>query len=123
MHSDPNVAFLCAQVRSIGPNLRDLEPIRNNKWQNGFSAIDGTVYGIPLKGSSVLRIIPSNDGGDPEITTIGGPYTGLNKWEGGVTTLQGDMYCMPLHYNRSLRIRPLKKTNKNGDSEAAKKVG
>jgi hypothetical protein len=41
--------------REVGPNLRDIEKSHNNKWQNGFTASDGTIYGIPLKGNSVLR--------------------------------------------------------------------
>jgi len=96
------------QVREVGPNLRDLEPMRNNKWQNGFTAMNGIIYGIPLKGQTVLRIIPKTDGSEPDITTIGGPYRGLNKWEGGVTALNGDMYCVPLNHKCSLRIRSLK---------------
>ena len=97
------------EVRNVGPNLRDLEPMRNNKWQNGFTAMDGTIYGIPLKGHTVLRIIPNNTGkdGEPDVTTIGGPYSGLNKWEGGVTAPNGDMYCVPLNHKFTLRIRPL----------------
>lgn len=98
------------EVREVGPNLRNFESMRNNKWQNGFTAVDGSIYGIPLKGSTVLRIIPSpEEGGEPDITTIGGPYAGLNKWEGGVTAANGDMYCVPLNHKFSLRIRPLKK--------------
>ncbi len=81
--------------------------MRNNKWQNGFTANDGTIYGIPLKGQTVLRI-RLNLGTEPDITTIGGPYMGLNKWEGGVNAANGDMYCMPLNHKFSLRIRPLK---------------
>lgn len=41
--------------REVGPSLRDIESSHNNKWQNGFAAKDGTIYGIPLKGSSVIR--------------------------------------------------------------------
>lgn len=74
----------------------------------GFTAIDGTIYGIPLKGQTVLRIIPSSEeGGEPNVTIIGGPYIGLNKWEGGVTAGNGDMYCVPLNHKCTLRIRPL----------------
>ncbi len=29
------------EVREVGPNLRQLENMRNNKWQNGFTAYDG----------------------------------------------------------------------------------
>mmetsp|Transcript_17280 Transcript_17280/g.24016 ORF Transcript_17280/g.24016 Transcript_17280/m.24016 type:complete len:172 (-) Transcript_17280:37-552(-) len=94
------------EVRMVGPNLSDIEAIHNNKWQNGLTTEDGTIYGIPLKGSKVIRIIPPRDGEvEPQIATVGGPYTGLNKWEGGVTATNGDMYCMPLNCNYSLRIR------------------
>ncbi len=97
------------EVREVGPNLRNLEPMRNNKWQNGFSTPQGVVYGIPLKSQSILRIIPaSSDVDEPKIECIGGPYTGLNKWEGGVTASNGDMYTMPLNHKYSLRIRHLK---------------
>ena len=88
------------EVREVGPNLRDLEPMRNNKWQNGFTAVDGTIYGIPLKAHTILRIIPNSPKKEPDITTIGGPYTGLTK--------NGDMYCVPLNHKCSLRIRPLR---------------
>ena len=91
--------------------MRDLEPMRNNKWQNGFTAKDGTIYGIPLKGQTVLRIRPNAETGEPDVTTIGGPYAGLNKWEGGVSAPNGDMYCMPLNHKYSLRIRNLDQSN------------
>jgi hypothetical protein len=83
--------------------------MRNNKWQNGFTAKDGTIYGIPLKGETVLRVRPNHDKGEPDVTTIGGPYLGLNKWEGGVYAPNGDMYCVPLNHKYSLRIRPRSK--------------
>jgi hypothetical protein len=85
--------------------------MRNNKWQNGFTACDGTIYGIPLKGQTVLRIRRDPETAMPQICTIGGPYLGLNKWEGGVTVPKGDMYCMPLNHKFSLRIRHLMKKN------------
>ena len=95
-------------VREVGPNLRDFEPMRNNKWQNGFSTKEGIVYGIPLKSHSVLRITPSAGGDEPKVECIGGPYKTFNKWEGGVTASNGDMYCVPLNHKCSLRIRHLK---------------
>lgn len=101
-------------VRNVGPNLRDHEYMFNNKWQNGFTAVDGTIYGIPLKGQSVLRIRRNETTGEVDVTTIGGPYSGLNKWEGGVTARNGDMYCMPLNHKYSLRIRPI---NKNAEDK------
>ena len=97
----------------MGPNIRSMEPIHHNRWQNGFTAPDGTVYGIPLKGSTVLRIRHNAAQTDePFVSCIGGPYKGLNKWEGGVHDAKhGDMYCMPLNSNFSLRIRSKQKSN------------
>lgn len=109
------------KVRNVGPNLREHETMFNNKWQNGFTAMDGTIYGIPLKGQSVLRIRRNETTDEVDVSTIGGPYSGLNKWEGGVTALNGDMYCMPLNHKYSLRIRPLIKQSseeKVGDVES-----
>jgi len=100
------VNTITGKVRDVGPNLRNLENMRNNKWQNGFTACDGTIYGIPLKGQTVLRIRRDPLTGEPDVCTIGGPYLGLNKWEGGVSVSNGDMYCMPLNHKYSLRIRP-----------------
>ncbi|KAI2490227.1 hypothetical protein MHU86_24356 [Fragilaria crotonensis] len=93
-------------VREVGPCLADIEHIHNNKWQNGFTAPDGTIYGIPLKSGSILRIRPG-DGINPDVSTIGGPYRGLNKWEGGVMSKNGDMFCMPLNHRKVLRMKPV----------------
>lgn len=71
---------LTDEVKEVGPNLTTCERIRQNKWQNGFIAPDGSIYGIPLKSESILRIRPGENGENPEVTTIGGPYKGLNKW-------------------------------------------
>lgn len=102
------LCFQSIQVREVGPNLQDHEQIRNNKWQNGFTTVDGTIYGIPLKGETVLRIRPvSGTDNDPDIASIGGPYLGLKKWEGGMSAANGDMYCIPFKHKYSLRIRPL----------------
>jgi isopenicillin N synthase-like dioxygenase len=92
------------ETREVGPNLRDYEKIHHNKWQNGFTAPDGAIYGIPLKSTSVLRIRTTKSK-EPEVATIGGPYLGLNKWEGGVMTEKGEMFCMPLNHNQVLRMR------------------
>jgi hypothetical protein len=83
-----------------------LTSIFSFQWQNGFTAPDGTIYGIPLKSGSILRIRPG-DGTNPDITTIGGPYHGLNKWEGGVMSKNGDMFCMPLNHSQVLRMKPI----------------
>ena len=93
-------------MRDIGPNLRTCEKMHHNKWQNGFTTKDGTVYGIPLKAETVLRVKPNKIKGEPDVSTIGGPYLGLNKWEGGIYAPNGDMYCVPLNHKFSLRIRP-----------------
>lgn len=94
-------------VREVGPNLRDLEPLHNNKWQNGFTLSDGSIFGIPLKAKSIVRIRTFRDGREPDVTTIGGPYDGLNKWEGGTVSKDGRMFCMPLNANHVLQIKDL----------------
>jgi hypothetical protein len=91
------------------------EPIRNNKWQNGFlSNVDGAIYAIPLKAQTVLRIetrrkegMAAKDNSEPTISTIGGSFTGLNKWEGGVLAKNGSMYCMPLNCKAVLKVSPM----------------
>lgn len=89
--------------------MQDHERIRDNKWKNGFTTTDGTIYGIPFKSETVLRIRPAFRVGDPpDITTIGGPYLGLNKWEGYAGAANGDMYCIPSNRRHSLRIRSKK---------------
>jgi hypothetical protein len=101
-------------AREIGPNLKFDEPIRNNKWQNGFlSKTDGAIYAIPLKAQTVLRVetgAQKDDGtfGDyePRVSTMGGYFTGLNKWEGGVLAKNGSMYCMPLNCKAVLKVTP-----------------
>lgn len=119
------------ECREVGPNLRNLERMHNNKWQNGFATEQGAIYGIPLKGQSVLRyvkwvlitscwvlflliflfscgfhrILTKDSGEDPDIAVIGGPFEGLNSWEGGVMIGNGDMFCMPLNHPDVLRIR------------------
>jgi isopenicillin N synthase-like dioxygenase len=93
-------------VRQIGPNLKSLEHVHGNKWQNGFCAPDGAIYGIPLNSISILRIRPG-DGKHPDVTTIGGPYQGLNKWAGGVLSKSGAMYCIPQNHSMILRMKPV----------------
>jgi hypothetical protein len=43
------------EVNEVGPNIRELEAIHHNKWQNGFTLSDGSIFGIPLKAKSILR--------------------------------------------------------------------
>lgn len=108
--SDFVVQVDCAteKVREVGETLED-ETMVQNKWQNGFVGADGTIWGIPLKGETVLTITPSDcseSGKEPVVRTVGGPFTGLNKWEGGVMSACGKMYCMPLNHKRVLEIDP-----------------
>ncbi|GMH72421.1 hypothetical protein TrRE_jg8594 [Triparma retinervis] len=94
-------------IRNIGPNLKDNAYVQT-KWQNGFSAEDGSIYCVPLKGEKVLCIRPHKlmADGTPEVDLIGGPYMAINKWEGGVVGPDGACYCMPLGHRRVLRISP-----------------
>ena len=89
------------EVLEVGRTLEH-ERCLCNKWQNGFLASDGMVYGIPLKADSVLRIDPTND----EVTTVGGPFVGFEKWEGGALANDGAMYCFPLNSKHVLKIAP-----------------
>ena len=84
------------------------ERIVQNKWQNGFCGDDGTIWGIPLKGETVLTVKPPAVKGEGQVVvkTVGGPFRGLNKWEGGVMSANGKMYCMPLNHKRVLEIDP-----------------
>ncbi len=92
--------------REIGPSLEG-EQLVQNKWQNGFVAPDGSIYGIPLKAKTVICIRPHVVvNGEPEVSTLGGPFEGLNKWEGGVMASNGSMYCMPLNHKSVLRVSP-----------------
>lgn len=95
------------ESREVGPNLRDVEPIQQNKWQNGVKFRDGSIVGIPLKASSVLRIRVSDSGEEPQVACIGGPFDGLNLWEGGVQSQDGTLYCMPLNHSKVLKVRLL----------------
>jgi len=88
----------------IGKSFED-ERKCQNKWQNGFEGQDGCIYGIPLKGESVLQI----DIATQQVSSIqpkAGPLTGNNKWEGGVVGNDGCMYCMPLNSKVVLKIKP-----------------
>jgi hypothetical protein len=51
------VDTLSDTVMEIGGSLTHYEPMRHNKWQNGFySRKDQAIYAIPLKGQTVLRV-------------------------------------------------------------------
>lgn len=95
------------EVREVGESLEN-ERIVQNKWQNGFCGDDGVIWGIPLKGETVLTVRPPAVKGEGRVVvkTVGGPFRGLNKWEGGVMSANGKMYCMPLNHKRVLEIDP-----------------
>ena len=45
-----------------------------NKWQNGFVGADGVIWGVPLKGETVLTITPNlaDPTKEPTVKTVGG---------------------------------------------------
>mmetsp|Transcript_20241 Transcript_20241/g.45893 ORF Transcript_20241/g.45893 Transcript_20241/m.45893 type:complete len:279 (-) Transcript_20241:150-986(-) len=108
-------------LEEVGPNLNTVEPTEQNKWQNGItSQVDGAMYGIPLKGETILRIAVkelmeemkgeekhNNRMNIPVVSTVGGYYKGLNKWEGAVVGRNNVIYCMPLNHKAVLRIEPV----------------
>lgn len=49
------------ECREVGPDLRGVEAMQQNKWQNGFTSGD-FLYGIPLKGNSVIRYVTLSEG-------------------------------------------------------------
>lgn len=55
--------------------------------------------------TTLRRIQTRADGSDPEVTVLGGPFSGLNHWEGGVISADGTMFCMPLNHDQVLRIK------------------
>jgi hypothetical protein len=77
---------------------------KENKWQNGFMARDGCVYGIPLRAESVIKIKVATQ----EVSTI--PIlpdgVGRDKWEGGVVGDDGCLYGMPQRAKNVLKIKP-----------------
>jgi hypothetical protein len=43
------------EAKEVGRNMRELEHIHDNKWQNRFTLSDDCILGILLKSKSVLR--------------------------------------------------------------------
>lgn len=86
----------------MGETLEGRVDLKCNKWQNGFLARDGRIYGIPLKAESVLCI----DVASQTVYTVGGGLHGFEKWEGGVLAGDGAMYCVPLKSKFVLKIDP-----------------
>ena len=94
------------ELTLVGPCLLDGE----NKFQNGFVASDGCLYGIPQRAVGVLRIVPrGGDGTDDLVDVIpcGEDMMGVkDKFEGGVLGLDGRIYCIPLRAKLCVRITP-----------------
>lgn len=98
------------EVEVTGPLLLEGE----NKYQNGFVARDGCLYGIPQRASGVLRIIPPGIGGMGEneehvdVLHCGEDMVSVkDKFEGGVYGLKDHcIYCIPLRAKALLKIIP-----------------
>jgi hypothetical protein len=94
------------ELRLVGPLLLEGE----NKYQNGFVAKDGCLYGIPQRAAGILRIIPASlTGGDDHVDVMhcGDDLVGVkDKFEGGVLGYDGCIYCMPLRSRTCVKIVP-----------------
>ena len=87
----------------VGPLLLDGE----NKYQNGFCASDGCLYGIPQRATGILRIDGRDDHVD--VMPLGADLAGVkDKFEGGVQAVDGSsvMYCIPLRARSCVKIIP-----------------
>jgi len=95
------------ECRQIGPRFLDTTM---NKWQNGFLAKDGCVYGIPQRAPGILKISPPvHEGEDPVVSTLDcGEVNPLmrDKFEGAVMGGDGHIYCMPLRAKHVVKIVP-----------------
>lgn len=96
------------ELKLVGPLLLE----GRSKFQNGFCARDGSVYGIPQNSRGVLRISPNKDDPhlEPDVDLL---YCGeqlvstKDKFEGGVLgPKDGCIYCMPLRAKRALKVIP-----------------
>ncbi|KAI2513903.1 hypothetical protein MHU86_287 [Fragilaria crotonensis] len=82
----------------VGPLLLDGE----NKYQNGFVARDGCLYGIPQRALGVLQIDPRDDHVD--VLPCSDDMIGTkDKFEGGVMGKDGCIYCIPLRAKTCVR--------------------
>lgn len=86
----------------IGPIFTD----GANKFQNGFAARDGSLYGIPQRAPGVLRIVPRDDGDDLVDVMDCGMMGVKDKFEGGVMGADGCIYCMPLRAKVCVKVVP-----------------
>lgn len=97
------------ELSLVGPLLLEGE----NKFQNGFAARDGCLYGIPQRACGVLRIIPGylTASGDDHVDVMdfGQDQIGVkDKFEGGVLGADGCIYCIPLRSKTCVKIVPMK---------------
>lgn len=89
------------ELSLIGPLLLDGE----NKYQNGFVARDGCLYGIPQRALGILRINPRDDHVD--IIPCSEDMMGTkDKFEGGVMGKDGCIYCIPLRAKTCVKVVP-----------------
>ena len=89
------------RLELIGPPLLEGE----NKFQNGFVARDGCLYGIPQRALGILRIDPTTDHVDIMPCQDNMAQT-KDKFEGGVVGGDGCIYCMPLRAKACVKIVP-----------------
>mmetsp|Transcript_28918 Transcript_28918/g.42875 ORF Transcript_28918/g.42875 Transcript_28918/m.42875 type:complete len:846 (-) Transcript_28918:51-2588(-) len=103
-----SINTITEEVKLVGPELLEGE----NKYQNGFCARDGAVYGIPQRASGVIRVAPTKDhskGEEPMIDVLhcGEAMVGVkDKFEGGVMGADGCVYCIPLRAKRAIKVIP-----------------
>jgi hypothetical protein len=97
------------ELKLVGPLLLE----GRNKFQNGFCARDGSVYGIPQNSRGVIHISPNKDDpqhGKPDVDLVycGEKFVSFkDKFEGGVLgPKDGCIYCVPLRAKRVLKISP-----------------
>lgn len=98
-------AVLVGGSLNPGESARAAPSLWQDKWQNGYLAADGAIYGIPVNGSGVLRIVPAAQPAGVEVSVVG-TLSGGKQWEGGVVAGDGNMYCVPLRSKHVLKIVP-----------------
>ena len=79
--------------------------LTNPTFQGGILAPNGMIYGIPLGGTKVLKINPTND----SATTFGSLTTSYS-WMGGVLAPNGMIYGAPTSTSTILKIDPTNDT-------------
>ncbi len=108
--------MLTDELKLVGPHLTEGE----NKFQNGFVAEDGCIYGIPQRSSGVLRIVPPgvkrwdrngnllpDDEEHVDVIYCGDDMVSCkDKFEGGVLGKDGSIYCIPLRAKAFLKVIP-----------------